>query len=189
MERIQQATRHYLTRATDITGCVADQHWQVRRGAGAVRPCRTYCAIWLTRLRTRLVSRASLSLAAPPTLPVAWDRLATEQIIDNLVSNAIKYGAQHPHRHLPPMGLLERSASRSGTMARHPGRDRSRVFRRFERLVGGGRAPQRLRRRPVGGPPTDRSDGRRGYDRGSPGGGASFHCDTCRNTRKGRAYE
>jgi K+-sensing histidine kinase KdpD len=30
------------------------------------------------------------------SLPGTWDRLAMEQIIDNLVSNAIKYGAHRP---------------------------------------------------------------------------------------------
>ena len=37
-----------------------------------------------------------IGIDAPASLPGTWDRLAMEQIIDNLVSNAIKYGAHQP---------------------------------------------------------------------------------------------
>jgi two-component system OmpR family sensor kinase len=39
---------------------------------------------------------AQIDVDAPASLLGTWDRLAVEQIIDNLVSNAIKYGAHRP---------------------------------------------------------------------------------------------
>ena len=38
-------------------------------------------------------NRSTLTVEAPPTLPGRWDRLALEQIVSNLISNAIKFGA------------------------------------------------------------------------------------------------
>jgi len=64
--------------------------------------------------------------------------LATEQIIDNLISNALKYGARTP---------VEVAATMLGTQIRiqvrdHgggvPASDRDRIFERFERAVGKG---------------------------------------------------
>ncbi len=81
---------------------------------------------------------ASLQVVAPATLPVTLDPLATEQIIDNLISNALKYGARTP---------VEVAATMLGTQIRiqvrdHgggvPARDRARIFERFERAVGKG---------------------------------------------------
>jgi signal transduction histidine kinase len=40
--------------------------------------------------------QSSLNLTGPATLPGAWDRLAIEQIVSNVLSNAIKYGAGAP---------------------------------------------------------------------------------------------
>ena len=39
---------------------------------------------------------AQIEIHAPTSILGTWDRLAMEQIIDNLVSNAIKYGAHRP---------------------------------------------------------------------------------------------
>ena len=79
-----------------------------------------------------------VTVAAPGSLMVTWDRLALEQIMDNLISNALKYGAHSP---------VEVSAAAEGGQVRvvvrdgGPGiaeADRERVFGRFERAVGQG---------------------------------------------------
>jgi signal transduction histidine kinase len=88
---------------------------------------------------------ASLHIEAPATLPGSWDRLALEQIIDNLVSNAIKYGGRHPV-HLTVAALPDEAGSDSQTgrviievRDQGPGisqSDRERIFGQFERAVG-----------------------------------------------------
>jgi signal transduction histidine kinase len=73
---------------------------------------------------------------APAPLLGTWDRLAMEQIIDNLVSNAIKYGAQRPveicaEDHEDNVCIRVRDYGPG-----IPVDARSRIFGRFERAVG-----------------------------------------------------
>ncbi|MBP2299706.1 sensor histidine kinase [Azospirillum picis] len=78
---------------------------------------------------------ATLRLDLPRTLPGRWDRLAMEQIVGNLLSNAIRYGAGGP------VDLL---LAREGDEARLTVRDQGpgippeaqdRIFGRFEQVV------------------------------------------------------
>jgi two-component system OmpR family sensor kinase len=79
-----------------------------------------------------------LTLTVPDTLMVTWDRLALEQITDNLVANAIKYGSG------TPIGIMARAEGGrvqieicdGGTGI--PAAERERVFERFERAIGPG---------------------------------------------------
>lgn len=77
-----------------------------------------------------------IGIDAPASLPGTWDRLAVEQIIDNLVSNAIKYGARAPIE----VRVEERGDEVCVQVRDHgPGisaEDRTRIFGRFERAVG-----------------------------------------------------
>lgn len=80
-------------------------------------------------------NRSSLNLQAPEKLPGRWERLALEQIVSNLVSNAIKFGAGSPID-----VLLERKGSAVQFQVRDRGIgiadvDQERIFGRFERLV------------------------------------------------------
>ncbi len=77
-----------------------------------------------------------ITLTMPETLPVNLDRLAIEQIIDNLVSNALKYGGRTP---------VEVSAEVVGDQVRLVVRDhgagirqgeRMRLFESFEHVAG-----------------------------------------------------
>ena len=74
----------------------------------------------------------------PRAFPGTWDRLAVEQILDNLVSNAIKYGARQPvHVCAEAVGDQVRLQVRD----HGPGiseANRQRIFDRFERAVGPG---------------------------------------------------
>jgi len=72
----------------------------------------------------------------PASLLGTWDRLAVEQIIDNLVSNAIKYGA-----HRPVEIFFEDRGDNVCIQVRDHGPGisadvRARIFGRFERAVG-----------------------------------------------------
>jgi two-component system, OmpR family, sensor kinase len=80
----------------------------------------------------------AITVTAPDSLPGTWDRLAMEQIVDNLISNALKYGGRTP---------IELSANAGGGRVHvqvrdHgsgiPAAERARVFGRFERAVGEG---------------------------------------------------
>jgi two-component system, OmpR family, sensor kinase len=78
----------------------------------------------------------SIGITAPVHLPGTWDRLAMEQIIDNLISNAIKYGAHRPIEvHVEPIGNAARISVRDNGCG-ISAEDRGRIFGRFERAVG-----------------------------------------------------
>jgi two-component system, OmpR family, sensor kinase len=87
-------------------------------------------------LRQRAGSDLTLDLPSEPVV-VSGDRLAIEEILDNLVSNALKYGANKPI--LLRVGLddeqhcavIRISDNGSGISAD----DQARIFERFERAV------------------------------------------------------
>jgi len=78
-----------------------------------------------------------IRLTAPDTLVGKWDRPAIEQVIGNLISNAIKYGDGKP------VDIsLERHADRVRLEVRDHGigisaEDQARIFGRFEQIVTG----------------------------------------------------
>jgi signal transduction histidine kinase len=83
---------------------------------------------------------STLDVDAPARLGVFLDRLATEQILDNLISNAVKYGGGRP---------ILLALTRAGDVATIsvkdrgsgiPPTDQARIFERFERAVGLGSA-------------------------------------------------
>ncbi len=114
-----------------------------RINSGTLRPEPEPCdiAILLRDIAGEFAAAAlragtSITVTTPPSLFGTWDRLALEQIIDNLVSNAIKYGARTP---------IELSAEFRDEQVRidvcdHgtgiPADQRERVFGQFERAVG-----------------------------------------------------
>jgi signal transduction histidine kinase len=78
-----------------------------------------------------------IEVATPGPVVGSWDRTRIEQIVTNLVSNAVKYGARNP---------IEVRIEREGARARLRVRDRgigiepeqqARIFERFERAVSG----------------------------------------------------
>ena len=80
----------------------------------------------------------TISVTAPDSLQGIWDPLSLEQIIDNLLSNALKYGGRTP---------VELSATVDEGEVHIQVRDhghgvaadaRDRVFERFERVIGQG---------------------------------------------------
>ena len=97
LERIQQSMRRYLKRAAVLL--------DVARLTGGKLPQLEPEPFDLARLLrdvagefAEAAQRAGVPIAVsvPESLPGAWDRLAVEQVVDNLVSNALKYGSRTP---------------------------------------------------------------------------------------------
>jgi len=90
--------------------------------------------------RELAASRSALVLDAPEPVLGCWDRVRLEQIVSNLVSNAIRYGASGPI-HVAVRGLDrdgQQQARRVELTVRDHGigiseADQARVFERFER--------------------------------------------------------
>ncbi len=79
-----------------------------------------------------------ISVTGPDSLQVTWDRLAVEQIVDNLVTNAIKYGGSSPialSAELRGENVHIQVRDHGGGI---PADEQARVFERFERAVGRG---------------------------------------------------
>jgi signal transduction histidine kinase len=78
-------------------------------------------------------ARSSLHVEAPAQLIGVWDRLRLEQIVSNLVSNAVRYGAGKPIAvTLGAEGTWVRFEVRDHGIGIDPA-DQQRIFRRFER--------------------------------------------------------
>jgi signal transduction histidine kinase len=80
-------------------------------------------------------NRSSLEVRIPEKLPGRWDRLALEQVVSNLISNAIKFGAGAPI----DVMLETKGAKQVQFQVRDRGIgianvDQERIFGRFERL-------------------------------------------------------
>lgn len=81
------------------------------------------------------LSGCQVRLEAPASLPGRWDRLRLEQVVANLLGNALKYGERKP-----VSIRLSLDGSRVGIQVADQGvgiapRDQERIFDRFERAV------------------------------------------------------
>ncbi len=82
-------------------------------------------------------NHSTLQLHLPATLLGRWERLSMEQIVSNLISNAIKFGAGHPIDI-----TLQSEQARVRLLVQDRGIgiaevDQGRIFGRFERLSAG----------------------------------------------------
>jgi signal transduction histidine kinase len=136
LERIRRVMAHYLKRASILLNVS-----RITSGRLMLEPI----SCDLSRLIREIVEAfaeparhagSPIGIDVPASLPGTWDPLAMEQIIDNLVSNAIKYGGRRP---------IEVRAEAQGDTVRisirdhGPGismEDRARIFGRFERAFG-----------------------------------------------------
>jgi signal transduction histidine kinase len=76
-----------------------------------------------------------VAVEVPASLPGTWDRLALEQILDNLVTNAIKYGDGKP---IDVAAVADADACVVTVRDRGVGirpEDQARIFERFERVA------------------------------------------------------
>jgi len=138
LERIQHTVRHYVKRAAVLLDVS-----RITSGKLLLELEPFDLAALLRDLVDEFADAARhagvpITVAVPDSLPGTWDRLAVEQIVDNLLSNALKYGARTP---------VEVAAAVLGDQVQvqvrdHGGGilagDRARIFQRFERAVGRG---------------------------------------------------
>jgi two-component system OmpR family sensor kinase len=136
VRRIRKAMDHFIKRAGTLLDVsrITSGRFQL-----APAPCDLSDLVRETAetfAQTARYSGCSIGIEVPENLPGAWDRLALEQILDNLISNAIKYAPSKP---------ITVSAEDLGSLVRlkvqdyGPGisaGDRARIFERFERAVG-----------------------------------------------------
>lgn len=135
LERLEWLIERYLKRATtllDVSRISAGKHQFspepldfaqiVRAVIESVKPVARYV-------------RSAIAVEAPDELVGMCDRMAFEQIVENLVTNSLKYGAGHP----VAVGL-RRQASRLELRVADQGpgisaADQARIFERFERVI------------------------------------------------------
>jgi signal transduction histidine kinase len=121
---------------------------RIRSGTLSVRPVKTELSLLLRRVIDDLDQQAaaagsSISLHAPQPVEGWWDEFRIEQVVVNLLTNALRYGGGKP---------VEVSLSPTAEGARIDVRDygigisaadQPRIFRQFER-AGGGRSADGL---------------------------------------------
>ena len=136
LERIQQTVRQFMKRAVVLLDVS-----RVTTGKFRLEPVACDLAALLRRVVDEFTEAAqhagvTIRLTTPKNLPGTWDRLAVEQIVDNLVSNAIKYGGRTPVE--VRLTAIDRQVQIH--VRDHgkgiPDQARERVFERFERAVG-----------------------------------------------------
>jgi two-component system OmpR family sensor kinase len=136
LERIKQTVRQYMKRAVVLLDVS-----RITTGKFRLEPCPCDLAALLREVVDEFTEAAqhsgvTVELTAAESLPGIWDRLAVEQIVDNLISNAIKYGGRTPVE----VQLLANDRQVQIHVRDHgkgiPTQDRERVFERFERAVG-----------------------------------------------------
>lgn len=136
LERLEFYIRHYIRRATTLLDISRATSGEIR-----LEPAR----LDLSELVRSTVqgyalmadrARCPLALNVPDGVVGVWDRLAIEQVLDNLLSNALKFGAGQA------IGV-DLAAEGSGVWVtvrdRGPGisaEDQARIFGRFEQAVG-----------------------------------------------------
>ncbi len=134
--RIRQVMLHYVKRASALLDVSRITSGNLRLEATPLDLAELLRQVVETFADTANHAGSSIGLEAPASLPGAWDRLAVEQIADNLISNAIKYGASGPVVVcLEDLGAEVRIRVRDGGPGISPD-DRARIFGRFERAIG-----------------------------------------------------
>ena len=135
LERVQQIVDRYVKRASLLLDVGRMNATQMRPHVEPVDFAEVVREVVESYSPEAVFNRSSLSVNSPPTLCGRWDRLALEQIVSNLISNAIKFGAGAP--------IDVTLTVPQGTSVQFEVRDRGigiadvdqeRIFGRFERL-------------------------------------------------------
>lgn len=140
LESLEVAVDHYVRRATTLLEITRLNAEDVRLEPTSFDICDLVRAC--VRKYEQLAARAGSTLECLQPGPVegTWDHLATEQVLDNLLSNAIRYGDGQPVRvevESEPNWVEVRVIDHGIGVA--PA-DQERIFQRFERGVGSSRS-------------------------------------------------
>lgn len=136
LERVRQVMNHYIKRAVVLLNVS-----RITSGKLKLEPAPCDLADLVQKIVENFAEAARyagspIEIEAPSSLPGTWDQLAIEQIVDNLISNALKYGARRP---ITVCVEAVDDEVRIRVRDRGPGipaEIRSRIFDRFERAVG-----------------------------------------------------
>ncbi|GJD48535.1 Alkaline phosphatase synthesis sensor protein PhoR [Methylobacterium crusticola] len=136
LARLRWLVERYIRRATTVLDVSRAQTGRLALAAGPVRLAEVVREV-VEGLEPLAVHAGSpITVAVPDDLVLSCERVALDQILDNLLTNAIKYGDAGP---------IAVEAVRSGTDALIRVRDRgvgiaptdqARIFERFERAAG-----------------------------------------------------
>jgi signal transduction histidine kinase len=138
LERLVKTEGH-VTRLDSLIGELLDVS-RITRGRLTIQREAMDLAALVSEVTDRLAASAAaagctLTVQAPASIAGAWDRLRIEQVLTNLLDNAIKYGAGHPIRLSAAVaGDVARISVRDHGIGISPG-DEERIFGRFERAV------------------------------------------------------
>lgn len=153
LEMLEHAVDHYVRRATTLLEITRLNAGQVRLEPTTFDLCELVkdCVRRYEQLAVRAGSTLHFELKPPISRGIhpaefpasrslsvtgTWDRLATEQILDNLISNAIRYGDGKPvsiEVESDSDWVVVRVVDRGIGIAPE---DRERIFERFERASG-----------------------------------------------------
>jgi signal transduction histidine kinase len=136
LQTLESAVDHYVRRATTLLEITRVNAGNLRLTPSTfdmcelVQECSRKYSLLAERAGTPLECRVKGSVTG------TWDRLAMEQILDNLISNAIRYGDGQPIN-------VDLDATDESVVLRVIDRgvgihaeDRERIFERFERAAG-----------------------------------------------------
>jgi two-component system, OmpR family, sensor kinase len=134
LERVQQIVDRYVKRASLLLDVGRMNATQMRPHVEPVDFAEVVREVVESYAPEAAFNRSPLNVRIPQTLCGRWDRLALEQIVSNLISNAIKFGAGAP---------IEVTLTSKNDRVQFDVRDRGigiadvdqeRIFGRFERL-------------------------------------------------------
>jgi two-component system, OmpR family, sensor kinase len=138
LARIEGLVEGYVRRATTLLDVSRLAQGAARMHPAPVDVAALVAAATAAAEPAAIYAGSTIACEAPESLPAVLDRTALEQILDNLVSNAVKYGAGRP---------IVVGAAGDGTRVRITVRDagdgistddQARIFDRFERAVAKG---------------------------------------------------
>ncbi len=138
LSRVQQAVRHYLKRAAVLLDVSRLTTGKLRIELEEFDLAALLREVAESFAEEARYAGAPMAVTAPERLTITSDRLALEQVIDNLLSNALKYGGRTNIDLVVQQsdGRVHVEVTDHGPGI--PEADRVRVFERFERAVGEG---------------------------------------------------